>query len=65
MKKVMTEDEYQGHVSNMDGLCLGCGEIRGGDTEGDAEGYPCTACGENKVVGIENALVMGKIEITE
>lgn len=33
------------------GICLACGETRWGDTEPDAENYPCEACGENKVSG--------------
>lgn len=61
----MTEDEYQQHVDEYDGLCLSCGEVRYGSTEGDAEGYPCDSCGEEKVIGIENAMISGRIEITE
>ncbi len=57
----MTEAEYQAHVDAYDGVCLACGEMRYGDTEGDAEGYPCDSCGKDKVMGIENAMIEGRI----
>lgn len=42
---------------NGDGICLSCGNIQGG-TEPDAEGYQCHDCGEDTVMGIEQALMI-------
>jgi predicted RNA-binding Zn-ribbon protein involved in translation (DUF1610 family) len=60
----MTEEEFLEIQSAYQGVCASCGEIRD-CTEPDAEDYECEACGENTVVGVDNALIMGIIEITE
>lgn len=39
------------------GICLACGEDAD-DCEPDARNYECEACGENKVFGAEEILVM-------
>ena len=64
-KRKFTEEEYQTHVEDNDGLCLACGEWTFGGCEPDAENYSCEACGKNKVIGAENALIMGAIEFSE
>jgi hypothetical protein len=46
------------------GICLSCGEHADG-CEPDAERYECEACGEHAVYGIEQALIMGRIDITD
>lgn len=46
------------------GICLSCGEIQGG-CEPDARGYPCESCGKKTVYGCEEALIMGRIELSE
>jgi len=58
----MTEGEFRALQSAYEGVCIGCGEIRS-CTEPDAENYDCEACGENKVVGADIALVTEVIEI--
>lgn len=60
----MTERTYQRHCDEYSGLCTKCGTIRHGETEPDAEGYPCHKCKANAVVGIENALMLGLLVIT-
>lgn len=60
----LSEEEYRELDDSYSGVCKKCGEIREGDTEPDAEGYPCDSCGKNAVVGIANALMMGLVEIT-
>lgn len=47
------------------GACLNCGEIQDGGVEPDAEKYTCDNCGEDKVYGLEQLLLMGKLEIEE
>ena len=61
----MSEDGYYRAVDGSCGLCLACGEIEDGGVEPDASGYICTLCGEPAVEGIENALVLGFIDMGE
>jgi hypothetical protein len=45
------------------GICLSCGCLRYGGVEPDARGYLCEdGCGTKAVVGIEEALLRGRIE---
>lgn len=46
----VVEDNYG------EGICTNCGELRS-ECEPDAENYPCESCGENKVVGLESAIL--------
>jgi hypothetical protein len=39
------------------GFCLSCGADHD-ECEPDAEGYECYECGEHKVMGAENVLMM-------
>ena len=58
----MTEADF--HIANneMVGICLGCGEWRD-MCEPDARNYLCKdGCGENKVYGVEELMMMGEIE---
>lgn len=57
-----TEEEWRGHRANYDGLCLACGEWTCGGCEPDARQYKCQGCGEHKVYGAEEALIMGALE---
>jgi translation initiation factor 2 beta subunit (eIF-2beta)/eIF-5 len=63
--KEMNEEEYQNGVNNNYGLCLNCGEIREEFTEGDAEEYECSECGQYRCMGFQMALPAGYIEIAE
>lgn len=47
------------------GICLACGAVRYGNTEPDAEKYPCDDCEQNEVYGMQQALIMGRITIDE
>ena len=42
------------------GFCIACGEERDG-CEPDARNYPCESCGEHKVYGASELLMMGYI----
>jgi hypothetical protein len=59
----LTEQEYHNHVNNYDGICAECEEIHDGGVEPDAEEYECDCCGAAAVMGIENALISGLIDI--
>lgn len=59
----ITMNEYINHCNDYDGFCLACEEFTCGGVEPDAEGYLCEMCGENKVMGTEDALISGHIEV--
>jgi hypothetical protein len=45
------------------GVCIACGEIVDEGVEPDAERYECDVCGQKRVYGIEQALLIGRIAI--
>lgn len=57
----VTEDEI---TDGTVGICLACGEREYG-VEPDARGYECSSCGAFKVYGMEEALIMGMVELEE
>jgi predicted RNA-binding Zn-ribbon protein involved in translation (DUF1610 family) len=59
----ISEDEYLDYTENYTGYCTACQDFTRDSTEGDAEYYPCPDCGGNHVMGTENALISGLIEI--
>ena len=61
----MTEDEYHSHRNDDNGFCLACGNIMHGGIEPDARNYPCEVCGEPRVFGTEELMMMGKVAIIE
>lgn len=60
----MTEEEYRVTRSEDGGLCVACGAEAFG-VEPDACNYPCGECNENQVYGVEELLLMGRVEIVE
>jgi len=62
---VMTSDAYYAGTEEYAGYCTACNEITRSETEPDAEGYPCPACGQRTVMGLEQAMLMEHIEISE
>lgn len=58
----MTERTYRRMRDEYTGLCLACGAEKD-SCEPDAEDYECDECGEERVYGIEQALIMGEVEI--
>lgn len=58
MIKVTESDLLDGTL----GACLACGKMADG-CEPDARNYECECCGKRQVFGLEELLVMGKIEI--
>lgn len=60
----MTEDDFRDYRNSYDGYCTVCNDVtRYGGTEPDAENYECHECGAMTAMGIENAMIMGHIEI--
>ena len=60
----MSEEEFMAYQEDYIGLCVACGAERD-CCEPDARNYECESCGEKKVFGAEELLIMGKIEIEE
>ncbi len=52
-------EEYHGFCTECEAVTLECG------VEPDARDYKCPECGLFTVIGIEEALIDGRIEITE
>jgi hypothetical protein len=61
----VTEDEYLEMTEDDMGYCQNCEDFTNDSVEPDAEGYVCDCCGKSTVMGTENALIMGLIEIVE
>lgn len=65
MAKVkMSVEQYRKYCFDYMGICTSCGEMAP-ECEPDAERYECPECGEDTVYGVEQALLLGKIEIEE
>jgi DNA-directed RNA polymerase subunit RPC12/RpoP len=56
--------EYIEGSENYEEICLACGETQSG-VEPDAEGYQCESCGSRRVIGFEQALLVGAIQIAD
>ena len=55
-------EEYEESKEDNMGYCPECDEITRECTEPDAEGYDCPECGGKKVMGLDNALIMGYVK---
>jgi hypothetical protein len=58
----ITEDEFKELADDYMGVCLECHEYQD-NTEPDARNYTCENCGQDKVFGLEEALLMNEIDI--
>lgn len=59
----MTEQEYLQAVEDNMGFCTTCHAFTREGTEPDAEGYDCPQCGELTVMGAEQAMLTGDLDI--
>lgn len=57
-------NEYREYSNMSYGICVACGEWVE-CVEPDATGYPCGSCGENQVMGAEEALLAGHLDIKD
>lgn len=55
--------DYEEATEAYMGWCPVCAAFTRECTEPDAEGYDCPECEEHKVIGAENAMIMGAFEI--
>jgi len=56
---------YENAVQDYTGYCSTCEDFTRECTEPDAEAYICPNCGEDTVIGAENALISGLIALEE
>jgi hypothetical protein len=62
----LTQYEYVIHTRDYDGYCTACDAITNfGGVEPDAEEYCCDNCEQHAVMGVEQAMIAGKIEFIE
>lgn len=59
---LIKEEEFKELADEYMGVCLECEEFQE-SVEPDACNYKCENCGEKKVFGLEEALIMGEIDI--
>ncbi len=55
--------EYEDACDCNTGYCTTCEAFVGDSVEPDAEGYTCPDCGEDTLMGAEEALLQGLIEV--
>lgn len=53
---------YAAALAGNLGICLGCGEQADG-VEPDARKYLCPGCGEYRVYGLEEAVLMNAVDV--
>ncbi len=58
------EAEYLEACEDFLGWCPDCQAFSRESTEPDAHGYDCPSCGGRNVMGAEQALMLGVIELT-
>jgi hypothetical protein len=61
----MTAGEYMQLHEDGAGICEACGRVQACGIEPDAEDYECEHYGEYAVLGMEEDLLRGRIEITQ
>lgn len=59
----MSVDEWQEACDSYTGYCTECKDFTRECTEPDAEGYDCPDCDGDTVVGAEQAMLLGIIEL--
>ena len=60
-RPVISEEEFADASENGAGFCLACGEEADG-CEPDARQYECDCCGESRVYGLSELLLMGLVK---
>jgi hypothetical protein len=59
--RMFTLEQFHEADDDMGGFCLACGHMQYG-CEPDARRYHCEACGEKKVYGAQELLLMGHVQ---
>jgi hypothetical protein len=64
IQSISSEELQEAMYDGGNGICLECGETTTG-VEPDARGYRCSSCNNYSVYGIEEAMLMGMLDIIE
>jgi hypothetical protein len=64
-RPVMTEPEYLHQQNECIGFCLACGETTDSGVEPDARKYRCESCGQSKVYGLQELLLMNLVVLSD
>ena len=64
-RPVMSEEDYRTIHDAGVGFCLACGEEADSGIEPDARRYLCEACGQCKVYGLEELLLMALVVLKD
>jgi hypothetical protein len=62
---IISVEDYEEAADNYQGWCPDCQAFTRGETEPDAENYPCEECYGRNVCGAEQALLIGMFELEE
>ena len=62
---LVSPSDYHDAVESYTGYCPDCQRFTRETTEPDAEDYDCPVCDGRRVVGAEQALLIGMIEFKE
>lgn len=66
MGLVIDQGALEAHIDENDGFCVSCGAFTTtGGVEPDAQGYECPDCGGDCVMGAEQALLEGLLDVVE
>ena len=60
--RTIRREEYMEAVQHYIGWCPDCEAFTRDCTEPDAEGYDCPVCEGQRVMGAENALIVGEVD---
>lgn len=61
--KYVSEKVFENRCEAYKGFCTTCEKFTRGETEPDAENYPCPRCKKDTVMGTEQALLCGHLSI--
>lgn len=61
---VLTEAQYHAEAYDYAGYCTSCKQLSYGH-EPDARRQECELCGENRVYGLEEAVMMGLVSVIQ
>ena len=64
-KKTISLALYWQLCSEDSGWCPDCQEFTGSGVEPDAEGYTCPSCEGSELCGVEQATILGLIDVTQ
>ena len=59
----ISEERYHEACDSYEGYCTECKDFTRETTEPDAEGYDCPKCDGDTVMGAEQAMITGEVEI--